>query len=138
MLEELCIKYQQWLICKKELAREKISELLNQFDIIFEHNVRPPKGHSPNLNNKRKAISSTRRDPSSFEFVETSHQYGYEMCKQFHGSILTHDTSANILYSKYKSIYFGLINFKFGIFMGQNNYVTQIVRVRILSDFGPI
>ena len=32
---------------------------------------RPPKP-----NNKRKAVSSTRRDPSGFEFVEASRQCG--------------------------------------------------------------
>ncbi|XP_078170434.1 uncharacterized protein LOC144564712 [Carex rostrata] len=73
MLDELCTKYQEWPGFKKDIAREKISELLNQFDILFEPNARPPKGRPPKLNNKRKAISSTRRDPSSFEFVEASH-----------------------------------------------------------------
>ncbi|XP_078152321.1 uncharacterized protein LOC144547523 [Carex rostrata] len=76
MLEELRIKYQEWPTSKKETTHERIKELLNQSDVLFDPNTRPPKGRPPKPNNKRKAVSSTRRDPSGFEFVEASRQCG--------------------------------------------------------------
>jgi hypothetical protein len=41
MLEELRTKYQEWPTFKKEVAREKISELLNQSDVLSEPNNHP-------------------------------------------------------------------------------------------------
>ena len=66
----------KWPASKKEIARERIKELINQCDVLFEPITRPPKGRPPKSNNKRKAVSSTQRDPSGFEFVEASRQCG--------------------------------------------------------------
>ena len=97
MLEELRTKYQEWPASKKVTARQRIKELLNQFDVLFEPNTRRPKGRPPKSNNKRKAVSSTRRDPSGFEFVEAcgsskgldhgNHAHGddYEVTNEFYG-----------------------------------------------------
>lgn len=52
MLEELRTKYQEWPVSKKDIAREKISELLNRFDVLSEPNTRPPKGRPANSKNK--------------------------------------------------------------------------------------
>ncbi|XP_078159354.1 protein FAR1-RELATED SEQUENCE 5-like [Carex rostrata] len=76
ILEELRTKYQEWPASTKDTARERIKELINQFDVPFEPITRPPKGRPPKSKNKRKAVSSTRRDPSGFEFVKASRRSG--------------------------------------------------------------
>lgn len=50
MLEELRTKYQEWPAIKKDVAREKISELLSQSDVLLEtNNIQPSEDPSAQL-----------------------------------------------------------------------------------------
>ena len=48
-----------------------ITKVLNETDVFFEPMIRRPKGRPPKAKKKR-GISSTTRDPSKFELVESS------------------------------------------------------------------
>ncbi|GJW58922.1 hypothetical protein Tco_0105653 [Tanacetum coccineum] len=71
LLEELNSKYQVWHLNKKEHAISMINQLVNESDILFEPITQRPKGR-PQKSKKNKGITSTRRDPSKFEIVESS------------------------------------------------------------------
>ncbi|GJU88946.1 hypothetical protein Tco_1301369 [Tanacetum coccineum] len=44
LLNELCVKYQEWPLSKKEFATSMITKLVNQNDILFEPVIQRPKG----------------------------------------------------------------------------------------------
>ncbi|GKA33740.1 hypothetical protein Tco_0720169 [Tanacetum coccineum] len=71
LLEELNSKYQSWPLNKKEHAISMINQLVNESDILFEPVIQRPRGR-PRKSKKNKGITSTRRDPSRFEIVESS------------------------------------------------------------------
>ena len=71
LLNELCLKYQEWPLSKKEFATSMITKLVNETNIFFEPVIRKPKGRPPKSKKKR-GITSTTRDPSRFEYVESS------------------------------------------------------------------
>ena len=63
-------KYKQMPLVQKEDSRRQIAQLLDSaFSFIIEPTIQPHKGR-PLGSKKRKADSSTRRDPSAFEIVE--------------------------------------------------------------------
>ncbi|GKC53728.1 protein FAR1-related sequence 5 [Tanacetum coccineum] len=72
LLDELHSKYQMWPLSKQELATSMIAKLVNESDTYFEPVIRRPKGRSPKAK-KKKGKTSTTRDPSKFELVESSH-----------------------------------------------------------------
>lgn len=71
LLYEMYLKYQVWPLNKKELATSMITKFVNQNDALFEPVVQRPKGRPPKPKRK-KGITSTTRDPSKFELVESS------------------------------------------------------------------
>ncbi|KAJ9543535.1 hypothetical protein OSB04_023242 [Centaurea solstitialis] len=71
LLSELSSRYQMWPLSKKEFATSMINKLLDESDTFFEPMVRRPKGRPPKSKRKR-GVSSTTRDPSRFEHVESS------------------------------------------------------------------
>ncbi|GJZ04834.1 hypothetical protein Tco_0538109, partial [Tanacetum coccineum] len=71
LLEELNSKYQAWPLNKKEYATSVINKLVNESDTLFEPVIQRPRGR-PRKSKKNKGITSTRRDPSRFEIVESS------------------------------------------------------------------
>jgi hypothetical protein len=70
-LSELQSKYQVWPLSKKELCTAMITKFLNQSDILFEPVIQRPRGRPPKAKKKR-GVTSTIRDPSRFEYVESS------------------------------------------------------------------
>ncbi|GKA22761.1 hypothetical protein Tco_0708723 [Tanacetum coccineum] len=70
-LSELGLKYQEWPLSKKEFATSMITKLVNKNDIFFEPVIQRPKRRPPKSKKKR-GITSTTRDPSRFEYVESS------------------------------------------------------------------
>nr|GEY54840.1 protein FAR1-related sequence 5 [Tanacetum cinerariifolium] len=68
LLNELYLKYQEWPLHKKETATAMISKLINQTDTLFEPAIQRPKRTPKN----KKGTTSTARDPSRFEYVESS------------------------------------------------------------------
>lgn len=72
LLNELRSKYQMWPLGKQELATSMIAKLVNESDTYFEPVIRRPKGRPPKVK-KKKGKTSTTRDPSKFELVESSH-----------------------------------------------------------------
>lgn len=74
LLEELNSKYQAWPLNKKEHAISMITQLVNESDTLFEPVKQRPKGR-PRKSKKNKGITSTRRDPSRFEIVESSREH---------------------------------------------------------------
>ncbi|XP_023752378.2 PKS-NRPS hybrid synthetase cheA-like [Lactuca sativa] len=71
LLNELRSTYQRWPLNKKKHALSLITELLNQSDAFFEPVVQRPKGRPPK-SKKKGGITSTTRDPSRFELIESS------------------------------------------------------------------
>ena len=71
LLSELQSKYQVWPLSKKELCTAMITKFLNQSDIFFEPVIQRPRGRPPKAKKKR-GVTSTTRDPSRFEYVESS------------------------------------------------------------------
>ncbi|GJY05794.1 protein FAR1-related sequence 5 [Tanacetum coccineum] len=69
LLNELYLKYQEWPLHKKETATAMISKLINQTDTLFEPAIQRPKRRTPK---EKKGTTSTARDPSRFEYVESS------------------------------------------------------------------
>ena len=58
---------------QKKITYEKINELLHHFDhVLFEPESLPQRGRPSILSKKKKTLSSTQRDPSSFEIAEAS------------------------------------------------------------------
>ncbi|PWA55937.1 hypothetical protein CTI12_AA397510 [Artemisia annua] len=74
LLDELRSKYQVWPLHKKELAISMITKLVNEQDISFEPVIQRPRGRPPKAKKKR-GITSTTRDPSRFEYVESSNTH---------------------------------------------------------------
>ncbi|XP_071735211.1 PKS-NRPS hybrid synthetase cheA-like [Rutidosis leptorrhynchoides] len=73
LLDELYLKYQEWPRNKKEVASSMITKLVNQSDTYFEPIIQKLKGRPPKSKKKKgKGITSTARDPSRFEYVESS------------------------------------------------------------------
>ncbi|GKA62883.1 PKS-NRPS hybrid synthetase [Tanacetum coccineum] len=71
-LSELQCKYDVWPLSKKELATSMITNLLNESNTLFEPTViQRPRGIPPKAKKKR-GVTSTARDPSRFEYVESS------------------------------------------------------------------
>ncbi|GJZ57347.1 protein FAR1-related sequence 5 [Tanacetum coccineum] len=71
LLNELQSKYQAWPLSKKELATSMLTKFLNQPDILSEPVIQRPRGRPPKAKKKR-GVTSTTRDPSRFEYVESS------------------------------------------------------------------
>ena len=71
LLNELRSKYKRWPLNKKEDALSLITNLVNQYDTIFEPVIQRPKGRPPKSKKKR-GVTSTTRYPSRFELVESS------------------------------------------------------------------
>ncbi|GJW53037.1 protein FAR1-related sequence 5 [Tanacetum coccineum] len=71
LLNELQSKYQAWPLSKKELATSMLTKFLNQPNILFEPLIQRPRGRPPKAKKKR-GVTSTTRDPSRFEYVESS------------------------------------------------------------------
>ncbi|GKD20529.1 hypothetical protein Tco_1222232 [Tanacetum coccineum] len=71
LVNELSSRYQGWPLHKKEYATLMITNLLNESEIFFEPVVQQPKGRPP-TSKKKKGKTSTTRDPSRFEYVESS------------------------------------------------------------------
>ncbi|GJR20473.1 protein FAR1-related sequence 5 [Tanacetum coccineum] len=71
LLNELQSKYQAWPLSKKELATSMLTKFLNQRDILFEPVIQRPRGR-PRKAKKKRGVTSTTRDPSRFEYVESS------------------------------------------------------------------
>ncbi|GJV56787.1 hypothetical protein Tco_1457792 [Tanacetum coccineum] len=61
-----------WPLSKQELATSMIAKLVNESDTYFEPIIRRPNGRPPKAK-KKKGETSTTRDPSKFELVESSH-----------------------------------------------------------------
>ncbi|GJR45584.1 hypothetical protein Tco_1313687 [Tanacetum coccineum] len=82
LLNELCLKYQEWPLSQKEFATSMITKLVNQNDIFFEPVIQRPRGRPPKSKKKR-GITSTTRDPSRFEFLRGFSEIfrGLEMAK---------------------------------------------------------
>lgn len=73
LVNELSSRYQGWPLYKQEYATLMITNLLNQSEIFFEPVVQRPKGRPPKSKKKKgKGKTSTKRDPSRFEYVESS------------------------------------------------------------------
>ncbi|XP_071720539.1 uncharacterized protein [Rutidosis leptorrhynchoides] len=73
LLEELYSKYQVWPLNKKQSATSVITKLVNESNTYFEPMIHRPKGRPPKSKKKKgKGITSTTRDPSRFEYVESS------------------------------------------------------------------
>ncbi|PWA56893.1 hypothetical protein CTI12_AA414210 [Artemisia annua] len=71
LVNELSSRYQGWPLYKQEYATLMITNLLNESEIFFEPVVQRPKGRPPK-SKKKKGKTSTKRDPSRFEYVESS------------------------------------------------------------------
>ncbi|XP_078176422.1 uncharacterized protein LOC144569822 [Carex rostrata] len=71
LLNEFQFKYQQWPIHKKEAAKELIANFISNSELILEPKV-PPNKCMLQRQRKQRALSSIKRDPSKFEFVEAS------------------------------------------------------------------
>ncbi|GKD92724.1 hypothetical protein Tco_1372561, partial [Tanacetum coccineum] len=76
LLGELRFKYQVWPLHKKEFATSMITKLVNEQEILFElilfePVIQRPRGRPPKAKKKIR-ITSTTRDPSRFEYVESS------------------------------------------------------------------
>nr|XP_043620091.1 PKS-NRPS hybrid synthetase cheA-like [Erigeron canadensis] len=71
LINDLCLKYKGWPLSKKESATSMISKLVNESEVFFELVIRRPKGRPPK-SKKKKGITSTTRDPSRFEHVQSS------------------------------------------------------------------
>lgn len=74
LLDELRSKYQVWPLHKKEFTISMITKLVNEQDIVFEPVMQRPRGRPPKAKKKR-GITSTTRDPSRFEYVESSNMH---------------------------------------------------------------
>ncbi|GKE34389.1 hypothetical protein Tco_1453711 [Tanacetum coccineum] len=70
LLSELGLKYQEWPLSKKEFATSMITKLVNKNDIFFEPVIQRPK-RTPPKSKKKRGITSTTKDPSRFEYVES-------------------------------------------------------------------
>ena len=86
LLSELQCKYQVWPLSKKELATKMIANLLNQSDTLFEPVIQQPKGRPPKAKKKR-GVTSTTRDPSRFEYVESSQTHNLSTSSKGNGVI---------------------------------------------------
>nr|GEW62611.1 protein FAR1-related sequence 5 [Tanacetum cinerariifolium] len=71
LLNELQSKHQMWPLSKKELATSMLTKFLNQPDVLIETMIQRPRGRPPKAKKKR-GVTSTTRDPSRFEYVESS------------------------------------------------------------------
>ncbi|KAH7835109.1 hypothetical protein Vadar_022945 [Vaccinium darrowii] len=72
LIHELGDKYEMWPPNQKELAQERISQLVNpSIPLLFEPNVQSQKG-CPLGSKKGKESGSTRRNPSKFEIVDAT------------------------------------------------------------------
>ncbi|KAH7864379.1 hypothetical protein Vadar_028935 [Vaccinium darrowii] len=72
LIHELGDKYEMWPPNQKELAQERISQLVNpSISLLFEPNVHSHKGR-PLGSKKGKESGSTRRNPSKFEIVDAT------------------------------------------------------------------
>ncbi|KAL6548771.1 hypothetical protein OROGR_008537 [Orobanche gracilis] len=72
LLSKLSDKYKKLPLVEREDTHEKISQLVSgSVPLIFEPNIQTSKGR-PSGGKKRKVSSSTRREPSKFEIVESS------------------------------------------------------------------
>ncbi|KAL4561205.1 hypothetical protein LXL04_033368 [Taraxacum kok-saghyz] len=71
LLSELSSRYPKWPLTKKEFATSMITKLLTESDTFFEPMICRPKGRPPK-SKKKKGLNSIARDPSRFEFVESS------------------------------------------------------------------
>ena len=60
-----------WPLSKKEFATSMINKLLSESNTFFEPTIRQPKGRPPKSKKKR-GMTSTTREPSRFEHVESS------------------------------------------------------------------
>ncbi|PWA86891.1 protein FAR1-RELATED SEQUENCE 5 [Artemisia annua] len=74
LLDELRSKYQVWPLHKKEFTISMITKLVNKHDIVFEPVIQRPRGRPPKAKKKR-GITSKTRDPSRFEYVESSNTH---------------------------------------------------------------
>ncbi|GKB40786.1 hypothetical protein Tco_0885728, partial [Tanacetum coccineum] len=70
LLDELNEKYQAWPLHKKETATLMTTNLINQSDMLFEPLIQRPRGRPPKAKRK-KGTTSTARNPSRFEYVES-------------------------------------------------------------------
>ncbi|XP_077252639.1 PKS-NRPS hybrid synthetase cheA-like [Tasmannia lanceolata] len=65
-------KYRKWPSSQQEIVLNQLSQVVNSSTpMLHEPNVQNPRGRPP-TSKSRKTISSTRRDPSSFEIVEAT------------------------------------------------------------------
>ncbi|KAJ9566461.1 hypothetical protein OSB04_002427 [Centaurea solstitialis] len=79
LLNELRSTYQTWPLTKKKHVVSVISNLVNESDILFEPVIRQPKGRPKSK--KKRGITSTTRDPSRFELVESSQRHNSSSSK---------------------------------------------------------
>ncbi|GKA05946.1 protein FAR1-related sequence 5 [Tanacetum coccineum] len=70
LLDVLNAKYQAWPLHKKEIATMMITNLISQSDMLFEPVIQRPRGRPPK-SKKKKGTTSTTRNPSRFEYVES-------------------------------------------------------------------
>lgn len=80
LLNELRSTYQRWPLNTKKHALSLTTELLNQSDAFFEPVIQRPKGRPPK-SKKKGGITSTTRDPSRFELVESSQRHNEANCE---------------------------------------------------------
>nr|GEV76541.1 protein FAR1-related sequence 5 [Tanacetum cinerariifolium] len=73
LLDELCSNYQVWPLHKKEITISIITKLVNEQDRLFEPVIQRPRERPPKAKKKR-GTTSTTRDPSRFEYVESSNK----------------------------------------------------------------
>ncbi|XP_023745850.1 uncharacterized protein LOC111894016 [Lactuca sativa] len=71
LINELSSRYKMWPLSKKEFATSMITKLLSESNTFFEPTIRQPKGRPPKSKKKR-GMTSTTREPSRFEHVESS------------------------------------------------------------------
>ncbi|XP_077225508.1 uncharacterized protein LOC143858685 [Tasmannia lanceolata] len=70
IIENLQDEYPKWPSAQQEIVLNQLSQVVNtSTPILHEPNVQNPRGRPP-TSKRRKTISSTRREPSSFEIVE--------------------------------------------------------------------
>ncbi|GJT90751.1 hypothetical protein Tco_1079596 [Tanacetum coccineum] len=98
LVNELSSRYQGWPLHKKEYATLMITNLLNESEIFFEPVVQQPKGRPP-TSKKKKGKTSTTRDPSRFEYVESSqtHNPSSSSCVSQRNNELIDESSGTIV-----------------------------------------
>ncbi|XP_071696434.1 uncharacterized protein [Rutidosis leptorrhynchoides] len=74
LVNELVSKYKVWPEYKKEYATLMLGKLVNEHDILFDPMIQRSKGRPPK-SKRKKGVTSTAREPSKFELVESSRSH---------------------------------------------------------------